>query len=129
VRDKVKISYFKFADEKLGYGHTVRDATEEEIEREIKYLNRCLDFDYIGGSGGCDQAIWHDGYYRCAGYQYSFVDCCRVLIKDGWSRGWWTRWAPNRDPELIEKYISEFDPDTEEWVYCDVHYREPKEES
>ena len=46
----MKVSYFKFADEKLGYGHTVRDATKEEIENEIKYLHRCLDMDFWGNS-------------------------------------------------------------------------------
>lgn len=39
------------------------------------------------------------------------------------------RWAPSKDPELIEKYISEFDPDTTAWIYCDdVHYRESNNE-
>lgn len=119
----MKVSYFKFADKRLGYGHTVRDMTKEELESEFKYLNRFLDFDYIGGTGGCHD-FWNDGYYRYAGYQFFIEDGCKILVNDG-GRGWYSRHSPSRDPNLIEKYISAYDPETSEWMYADdVHYRE-----
>lgn len=113
------ISYFKFADKALGYFHTVRDMTEEELQREFKYLEKCLDPKRVGGSGGCDQSIWLDGHYRSAGYQFRFKDQATVLVKYDYDRFWCPRYVPRKDDDLARAYIREFEPEAQYWIWLE----------
>lgn len=113
------ISYFKFADERLGYGHTVRDMTEEELQSEFKYLEKCLDPKRVGGSGGCDDSIWRDGCYRRAGYQFSFEDLATVLVRHDYDKFWCPRYVPRKDDDLARAYIREFEHDAKYWIWLE----------